>query len=156
MRGTELLMTMAQSPPLSETPPLHSTVQQRPRRRPAGWPTTIATPYPTFSSATNEACRPCPPASTPLLALPYEPSIEALGHNDWDVVEAASFHRSQLRCRNDDGRVLRLWPVRLSGSLGSGRHRRSPRPGSPPRLRQATAHLPPQSAAAPRATGFRR
>jgi hypothetical protein len=37
----------------------------------------------------------------PLLALPFEPSIEALGEAYWDVVEAAAFPQSRLRFRND-------------------------------------------------------
>ncbi len=37
----------------------------------------------------------------PLLALPFEPAIEALGPEYWDVVEAASFPRTTLRFRND-------------------------------------------------------
>jgi uncharacterized protein YdiU (UPF0061 family) len=44
------------------------------------------------------------PATTspnPLLALPFEPSIEGLGSDYWDVVEAASFPRAVLRFRND-------------------------------------------------------
>jgi len=44
------------------------------------------------------------PAATspnPLLALPFEPSIEGLGSDYWDVVEAASFPRATLRFRND-------------------------------------------------------
>ena len=40
--------------------------------------------------------------TNPLLALPFEPSIEGLGPDYWDVVEAASFPRTQLRFRNDD------------------------------------------------------
>ena len=39
--------------------------------------------------------------SNPLLALPFEPSIEGLGGSYWDVVEAAAFPRTQLRFRND-------------------------------------------------------
>ena len=37
----------------------------------------------------------------PLLALPFEPSIEALGEAYWDVVEAAAFPQSRLRFCND-------------------------------------------------------
>ena len=40
--------------------------------------------------------------SNSLLALPFEPSIEALGPDYWDVVEAAQFPSTQLRFRNDD------------------------------------------------------
>jgi uncharacterized protein YdiU (UPF0061 family) len=42
-------------------------------------------------------------ASTPnpLLALPFEPSIEGLGEAYWDGVEAAAFPQSRLRFRND-------------------------------------------------------
>lgn len=40
--------------------------------------------------------------SNPLLGLPFETSIESLGPACWDVVEAASFPRTQLRFRNDD------------------------------------------------------
>ena len=39
--------------------------------------------------------------SNPLLALPFEPSIEGLGGAYWDVVEAAAFPRTQLRFRNE-------------------------------------------------------
>lgn len=42
------------------------------------------------------------PLLNPLLALPFEPSIEGLGPNYWDVVEAASFPLARLRFRNDD------------------------------------------------------
>ncbi len=38
----------------------------------------------------------------PLLALPFEPSIEGLGPECWDVVEAASFPLARLRFCNDD------------------------------------------------------
>ncbi|MBE9152833.1 YdiU family protein [Cyanobium sp. LEGE 06113] len=37
----------------------------------------------------------------PLLALPFEPQLEGLGADYWDVVEAAQFPRTQLRFRND-------------------------------------------------------
>ncbi len=37
----------------------------------------------------------------PLLALPFEASIEGLGNDYWDVVEAADFPRTTLRFRND-------------------------------------------------------
>ncbi len=37
----------------------------------------------------------------PLLALPFEAAIEALGPDYWDVVEAASFPSTTLRFRND-------------------------------------------------------
>ena len=42
-------------------------------------------------------------ASTPnpLLALPFEPSIEGLGDAYWDGVEAAAFPQCRLRFRND-------------------------------------------------------
>ena len=40
-------------------------------------------------------------AANPLLALPFEPALEALGDAYWDVVEAASFPRTTLRFRND-------------------------------------------------------
>jgi len=42
-------------------------------------------------------------ASTPnpLLAFPFEPSIEGLGEAYWDGVEAAAFPQSRLRFRND-------------------------------------------------------
>ena len=40
-------------------------------------------------------------ATNPLLALAFEPAIEALGEAYWDVVEAASFPRTTLRFRND-------------------------------------------------------
>ena len=40
-------------------------------------------------------------AANPLLALPFEPSIEGLGDAYWDGVEAASFPQSRLRFRND-------------------------------------------------------
>ncbi|MDP6197338.1 MAG: protein adenylyltransferase SelO family protein, partial [Prochlorococcaceae cyanobacterium ETNP18_MAG_17] len=36
-----------------------------------------------------------------LLTLPFEPQIENLGPDYWDVVEAAHFPRTQLRFRND-------------------------------------------------------
>ena len=39
--------------------------------------------------------------SNPLLALPFEASIESLGDSYWDVVEAASFPQTKLRFRND-------------------------------------------------------
>lgn len=41
-------------------------------------------------------------AANPLLALPFEPSIEGLGDAYWDGVEAAVFPQSRLRFRNDD------------------------------------------------------
>lgn len=37
----------------------------------------------------------------PLLSLPFEASIESLGPEHWDVVEAAAFPRTTLRFRND-------------------------------------------------------
>jgi len=40
--------------------------------------------------------------SNPLLALPFEPSLEGLGPDYWDVVEAAGFPLTRLRFRNDD------------------------------------------------------
>jgi len=40
-------------------------------------------------------------AANPLLALPFEPSIEGLGHAYWDGVEAAAFPQTRLRFRND-------------------------------------------------------
>ena len=40
--------------------------------------------------------------SNPLLALPFEPWLEGLGSQYWDVVEAASFPSSSLRFRNDE------------------------------------------------------
>ena len=40
-------------------------------------------------------------AANPLLALPFEPSIEGLGEAYWDGVEAATFPQSRLRFRND-------------------------------------------------------
>ena len=41
-------------------------------------------------------------AANPLLAMPFEPSIEGLGEAYWDGVEAAVFPKSRLRFRNDD------------------------------------------------------
>jgi serine/tyrosine/threonine adenylyltransferase len=38
----------------------------------------------------------------PLLALPFESSLEGLGPDYWDVVEAARFPLTRLRFRNDD------------------------------------------------------
>ncbi|MEM8604880.1 MAG: protein adenylyltransferase SelO family protein, partial [Cyanobacteria bacterium P01_H01_bin.121] len=38
----------------------------------------------------------------PLLNLPYEPALEALGSNYYDEVEAATFPVHHLRFRNDD------------------------------------------------------
>ncbi|APD47931.1 YdiU family protein [Synechococcus sp. CS-602] len=40
--------------------------------------------------------------SNPLLALPFEPAIEGLGGDYWDVVEAAAFPLTRLRFRNDE------------------------------------------------------
>jgi len=40
-------------------------------------------------------------AANPLLALPFEPSIEGLGEAYWDGVEAAAFPQCRLRFRND-------------------------------------------------------
>lgn len=40
-------------------------------------------------------------AANPLLALPFEPSIEGLGDAYWDGVEAATFPQTRLRFRND-------------------------------------------------------
>jgi uncharacterized protein YdiU (UPF0061 family) len=40
-------------------------------------------------------------AANPLLALPFEPSIEGLGDAYWDGVEAAAFPQTRLRFRND-------------------------------------------------------
>lgn len=40
-------------------------------------------------------------AANPLLALPFEPSIEGLGEAYWDGVEAAAFPQTRLRFRND-------------------------------------------------------
>lgn len=40
-------------------------------------------------------------AANPLLALPFEPSIEGLGDAYWDGVEAAAFPQCRLRFRND-------------------------------------------------------
>ncbi|MCT0211992.1 YdiU family protein [Synechococcus sp. CS-1326] len=37
----------------------------------------------------------------PLLGLPFEPAVESLGPQHWDVVKAASFPLSRLRFRND-------------------------------------------------------
>ena len=37
----------------------------------------------------------------PLLGLPFEPAIEGLGPEYWDLVEAASFPLIRLRFRND-------------------------------------------------------
>ncbi len=42
------------------------------------------------------------PLPNPLLGLPFEPSIEGLGPDYWDVVEADAFPRTTLRFRNDD------------------------------------------------------
>lgn len=39
--------------------------------------------------------------ANPLVALPFEPSIEGLGADDWYGVEAVSFPRTRLRFRND-------------------------------------------------------
>ncbi|MYF36164.1 MAG: YdiU family protein [Synechococcus sp. SB0678_bin_12] len=39
--------------------------------------------------------------NNPLLALPFEPSLEYLGSDYWDVVEAACFPETRLRFRND-------------------------------------------------------
>lgn len=39
--------------------------------------------------------------TNPLLALPFEPSLERLGSDYWDVVEAARFPETRLRFRND-------------------------------------------------------
>jgi uncharacterized protein YdiU (UPF0061 family) len=41
-------------------------------------------------------------AANPLLALPFEASIEGLGGDYWDEVDAAAFPTTQLRFRNDD------------------------------------------------------
>jgi uncharacterized protein YdiU (UPF0061 family) len=58
------------------------------------------------------------PAATspnPLLALPFEPSIEGLGPDYWDLVEAAAFPRATLRFRNDALlRQLGLDPVAVA------------------------------------------
>jgi uncharacterized protein YdiU (UPF0061 family) len=43
-----------------------------------------------------------PPGANPLLALPFESSLEGLGPDYWDVVEPASFPRTSLRFRNND------------------------------------------------------
>lgn len=42
-----------------------------------------------------------PAIANPLLGLPFEPAVEGLGPDYWDVVEAARFPRTQLRFRND-------------------------------------------------------
>ena len=47
--------------------------------------------------------------ANPLLGLPFEPSLERLGSDHWDVVEAASFPETRLRFRNDD----LLWQLGL-------------------------------------------
>ena len=47
--------------------------------------------------------------TNPLLALPFEPSLEGLGGDYWDVVEAACFPETRLRFRNDD----LLWQLGL-------------------------------------------
>lgn len=53
--------------------------------------------------------------SNPLLALPFEPSLEGLGPDYWDVVEAARFPLTRLRFRNDDLLVqLGLDPAAIS------------------------------------------
>ena len=39
--------------------------------------------------------------TNPLLLLPFEPYVEALGDTYWDVVEAAQFPLTKLRFRND-------------------------------------------------------
>ena len=53
--------------------------------------------------------------NNPLLALPFEPSLERLGGDYWDVVEAARFPQTRLRFRNDALlRQLGLDPVRVS------------------------------------------
>ena len=41
-------------------------------------------------------------ATNPLLALPFEPAIEGLGPDCWDVADAASFPCTTLRFRNDN------------------------------------------------------
>ena len=51
----------------------------------------------------------------PLLALPFEPSLERLGSDYWDVVEAADFPETRLRFRNDALlRQLGLDPAHVS------------------------------------------
>jgi uncharacterized protein YdiU (UPF0061 family) len=42
-----------------------------------------------------------PHRRNPLLGLPFEPAIESLGSDYWDVVEAAAFPFTRLRFRND-------------------------------------------------------
>ncbi|WP_216902220.1 YdiU family protein [Synechococcus sp. CCY 9618] len=42
-----------------------------------------------------------PQRPNPLLGLPFEPSIEGLGPDHWDVVEAAPFPMTRLRFRNN-------------------------------------------------------
>ncbi len=42
-----------------------------------------------------------PASPNPLLGLPFEPAIEGLGSDYWDVVEAADFPLTRLRFRND-------------------------------------------------------
>ncbi|MGB5135928.1 MAG: YdiU family protein [Prochlorococcaceae cyanobacterium] len=53
--------------------------------------------------------------ANPLLSLPFEPAVEGLGPDYWDVVEAARFPRTQLRFRNDDlFRQLGLDPAAIA------------------------------------------
>ena len=53
--------------------------------------------------------------ANPLLGLPFEPSLEHLGDDYWDVVEAACFPETRLRFRNDDLlRQLGLDPAAVS------------------------------------------
>ncbi len=56
-----------------------------------------------------------PASPNPLLGLPFEPAIEGLGPEYWDVVEAADFPLTLLRFRNDPLlRQLGLDPAAIS------------------------------------------
>jgi serine/tyrosine/threonine adenylyltransferase len=68
------------------------------------WPPAATLPLPPISARPN-----------PLLGLPFEPAIEALGPEYWDLVEAVSFPVTRLRFRNDALlRQLGLDPATIS------------------------------------------
>ena len=56
--------------------------------------------------------------TNPLLGLPFEPSLERLGGDYWDVVDAACFPETRLRFRNDD----LLWQLGLEPESVSRAH----------------------------------
>jgi uncharacterized protein YdiU (UPF0061 family) len=79
-----------------------------------------------------DAASPNPAASNPLLALNYDPALERLGDDYYDIVAAAEFPAHILRFRNDDLlRILGLDPEAVSDAdfiAAFGKFQTPPRP----------------------------